>query len=75
MVARVTLIDRIAQAVANRLASALDVEPGYDDVYDRAFDAALARGVERDEAHAEAMRVADAWQVAQRSEGAVKHEL
>lgn len=64
-------VDMRKQLAANdaveRLIAALDVEPGYDEEYDRALTEALARGLERDEAHAEANRVADAWQAALRA--------
>lgn len=61
------LIDHIARAVEARLVAEMATDgPEYDAVYDQAFEDALARGLERSEAHDEAFRIADEWKAAQR---------
>lgn len=68
MVASVNLIERITRAVEARLVAEIATDgPEYDAVYDRAFDEAVARGLERDEVHREAARVADEWKAAQQA--------
>lgn len=57
-----TLIDRIARAVEARIVAALEAGgPEYDELYDRTYTDARARGLDNDAAHAEAGRVAEAW--------------